>query len=916
MSKLIQEIKVFEGKAKAHLGSKWNNAKMQIEQQIRNYEKFISDSDLVAAMTDLDNLSDFNKLKRGTTIPPLLRFGYLTPENKDGKPMENYPIPLVLPYTENNALLFDMEHKDVPALFQTIALRFLLTMKLKVCKLYFIDPDFGNSFSLFKNVKNKQLDCELIYKPEEVNLLVSNLEKTISKANYLGTHPNLTAYNAQQAGAMAQPYHFVFIDDFPDVFTTSTALEGLCRLIEKNNATKAGIFIFINYSHKKNVPYGFDINRFKNICACISGDVSFSNWNQNISFPKYKIGLDMALPKNAGKIVDFINQLEEKETLSLDGWIEDLKKNKLIWKETTTNGIKVPVGYISAVKTFDFYLANDNDGDCKDFFALVAGRPRYGKTVLLHNVIVNSCMKYPPDELSLYLVDFAEGASFNIYRDLPHARALMLSNNKEYALRILKHLSSEAKRRADLYTQATEESGKQGKNSQQITNFAKYREVTGKKLPRIILVMDEFHYLFNSVDIVTMEARRELDDGIRQWGKFGISIILCTQDLSGVNFGDADTKITYRFALNLLEMDSKRVIRNGAAKSLKSQGQTIMNNTADGNEQSNVLFQCAFTPRYFEHVKYLDQVFQKYKNYFDKLPDCYICESGTDADVADNVNLLKQIENENFPVNYNECYVFVGRPDLLRDTHTRIRYHCQQYSNTLYIGEDFGTVIKSIAFSLLQIQKQSPANSKFYVMDCFNVGDEFQGAFNEITQYSQNYEVGNAYSIANYVNTIADELEKRKQAQTQQKNIEERIVLAVLNTQNCSVLKSESIMKPSETATKLIKIINEGAQLGIHCIIHTLSFNSMFGSSANLFKTDVFNLFVNKVFLKGADVQNMMLGGIKVSSVEENNLMLVLNNKLDGETYEQCKAYNNISTSGNNTAIEFISKFLKRKIIK
>jgi hypothetical protein len=908
MSKLISEITQFKQKSTDYLQSKAKNALLQIVQQNGNYEKFIADSDATAAMSDLNKLADL-KASKNTTIPPYLRFGYLIAETNSGKQLDKIPIPLLLPNAETAAVLFDMEHAkpdDIPALFQHIALRYLLSLQMKVCRFYMIDTDFGSSFSFFSTVNNPSLQRELFYKSEDINKLMNDLQKTVSQANqsYLGTHKNLTDYNSK-AGQMAQPYHFVFIDDFPNAFT-SQSLESLYNLISNGNAARAGIHIFINYSKKNNAPRDFDINRFKQICACVNanakGDVSLSNWNIKIPLPKYKTVIETTLPKNANKIVDFINNMEEEKIVfSLDAWIDDLKKQKQIWKDTTENGIKVPVGFVSPTEMFNFYLANDNDSNCNDFFALVAGRPGYGKTVLLHNVIVNSCMKYASDELNLYLADFAEGASFSIYRDLPHCKSLMLSNNKEYALRMLEHLEKEFKNRSHLYQQA------QKKFGQQVNTLTSYRKITGEKLPRILLVMDEFHFLFNSVDMVSLTAREKLCNGIRQWRKCGISIILCTQDLSGVNFGDADSKITYRFALNLLEMDSKRVIRNNAAMSLTRKGQTIMNNTANGNEQMNVEFQCAFTPRYLEHTNWLAA---GYKKNFGELPIKYICESGTDADITDNIALCQNIENESFTINHNYCDVFVGKPDLLRDSHTRIRYRRQQNSNTLMIGEDFGTAINTIATSLIQLQKQSATSSKLYVIDCFNAGDEFQGALNGLADYApDNFVLGNAQVI----DTIAEELEKRKQANSAGTFTEERIVLAVLNIQNCYDLKPQGggmMPMPSPAATKLAKILNDGAPLGIHCIIHSLNYNSLVGNG-NIFDSKVMNNFENKIFLKGADTQTMFLGGTKIGTVEENNIMIVQNNKLDGENYEQCKAYSEITANKSNATIDFISQLFE-----
>lgn len=912
MNKLLHGITNFKERATTHLQEKGKNALKQIIAQTVNYEKFIAASDTAAAMLAWEKLTNLQSPK-STIIPALLRFGHLLPYTKNGKELDKILIPLLLPLVGNNAILFDMQHsdkEDVPQFFQAVALRFLLSMQMKVCKFYLIDTDFGGSFSLLLTINNPLLQYDTFYQQEDIRKLLAELEKIVNQANksYLGKFPNLTSYNSS-AGPMAQPYHFVFIDDFPNNFQGNT-LDTLYNLINNNNAAKAGVHIFINYSTKNNIPRDFDIERFKKICACIlsnaQGDVSFENWNFQIPQPAFKIVPEMSLPQNAIQIVDFINNIEEEKVIfSLDDWIDDLKKNRQIWKDTTVNGIKVPVGFISPTQHFEFYLANDNDSDCKDYFALVAGLPRYGKTVLLHNIIVNACMKYSPEELNLYLADFAEGASFSIYRDLPHTKALMLSNNKEYALRMLEYVVAEAKHRSHLYQKAQKQYG------QQVSTFASYRKITGEKLPRILIVMDEFHYLFNSVDMISIKAREELCNGIRQWGKFGISIILCTQSISGVNFGNTADFITYRFALCLLEMDSKTVIRNAAAKSLTRKGQIIMNNSADGNEQLNVEFQCAFTPRYLEHVQFLSVM---YKKNFGELPVKYICEPGTYADISDNIQLSEMIAGDNFTVNHNFCDVYVGKPDLLRDSHTRIRYRRQQNSNTIYIGEDFGTAINSIALSLLQIHKQSHTNSKFYVMDCFNAGDEFQGVLNCIADYSPNFVIGNAQSVPDCVNTIAEELEKRKQNSEHGQQTEERIVLTILNTQNCYELRPQGsgiMPMPSATATQLAKILAEGAPLGVHCIIHSLNYASLVGTG-NIFDSKTMNNFENKIFLKGADIQNMLLGGIKIGAVEENGIMIVLNNKIDGESYEQCKSYNEITVNGNLGFIDFMSDLFER----
>lgn len=606
MSELKQHTEQFLKRGTEQLQKRQRDALIKISDNIVALNRLIKTRDDLVAMADWDTELE---APISSIAPEYFRVGSLQMINSQGKVIDKLNIPLLLS-TKVNAVMMNLgdNAEKVPNLFQNIIVRLLLSTRMSLAKVSVVDMDYGRSFPIVSSITNSMFKSQMFYRQDDVTQLIAGLAREISEVNrvFSGRYPDIDSYNAS-AGEMAQPYHFVFIDDFPNGFT-SQAIDDLLRLIDNGNAASVGIKIFINYSTKNPTPRDFDIQRFKKPCAWISkeneGKLSFDNWNQK--FPPNVIPtIDLDLPKNIGDYVDFLNGMKQREIVySLDGWIEDLKKKDLVWTGNTSDGINVPIGYISSTKTFDFYLANDNDGSCNDFFALIAGRPGYGKTVLLHNIIVNASMKYSPDELCFYLADFAEGASFSIYKKLPHVKSLMLSNNKEYALRMLNDLVLEAKKRSHLFQKAQREKGKQ------VTNLASYREVTGDKLPRIVFVMDEFHYLFLSTDPTTIAAKEALCNGIRQWRKFGISIILCTQSISGVNFGDADKQITYRFALNLLDMDSKTVIRNDSAKSLTRKGQTIMNNTADGNVSMNVEFQSAFTKHYLDHVDYLAKLYE------------------------------------------------------------------------------------------------------------------------------------------------------------------------------------------------------------------------------------------------------------------------------------------------------------------
>lgn len=826
--------------------------------------------------------------------PDHFRFGSLHLKNGSEEVLGDLDIPLLLP-TNVNAIVTELSTDSAKGskLFQSILVRLLLSTRMEFVKVSVVDMDFGNSFPVLSSIVNPQFRGQIVYRQEDIAKLISSLAEEICDANrtFAGRYPNIEEYNAS-AGEMALPYHFVFIDDFPKGFTSQSA-EELLRLIDNGNASRVGIRLFINYCSDVPKPRGFDMSGFQNCCSWIqkasNGSVSLENFPQK--FPQNMIpALDLDLPARLADYIDFINKIKKKEVVySLDEWIDDLKENGKVWSGNTAYGIKVPVGYLSSNQTFDFYLANDKDGSCNDFFALIAGRPGYGKTVFLNNIIVNSAMLYSPEELCFYLADFGEGASFSIYRKLPHVKSLLLANDKEYALRMLEDLVREAKRRSHLYQRAQRGTGRQ------ITNLASYREVTGEKLPRIVFVMDEFHYLFLSLDPVTLKAKEVLCNGVRQWRKFGISIILSTQSISGVNFGDADKQITYRFALNLLDMDSRSVIRNDSAKSLVRKGQAIMNNTADGNLQMNVEFQTAYTDKFINHVEYLDN---RYKSQYKSDPIRYICDSEIDVDVIDNPKLYKCVVHRSFEKNNQYCDVFVGKPDLLRDTHTRLRYQRRPHSNTLLIGDDLRTMVYNMAMQLIQLHGCSHPDSRFYVVDCQNVGNAFAGALEGMQDVCPGVHVGVASNIAEYLNECTAELERRKEESRNGNYVEPRVVLAIMNAQNCFDLKTPAgKFGVSELAGKLGTILSEGGQFGIHCILHGMLYDMIF-KSGGILSNDKFSLFENLILLKGADIHNMLLAGLKVSPVEEEGKMVVLNSKIDGEDYEQCKVYSDITSRG------------------
>ena len=100
------------------------------------------------------------------------------------------------------------------------------------------------------------------------------------------------------------------------------------------------------------------------------------------------------------------------------------------WAGNTTDGLDVQIGVDSKGEPQHFVM-----GVRGVHHGLVGGDVRMGKTNLLHVLISQLALRYPPEELELYLLDFKE-VEFDAYltERLPHARAITSRTDREFGL--------------------------------------------------------------------------------------------------------------------------------------------------------------------------------------------------------------------------------------------------------------------------------------------------------------------------------------------------------------------------------------------------------------------------------------------------------------------------------------------------
>ena len=172
------------------------------------------------------------------------------------------------------------------------------------------------------------------------------------------------------------------------------------------------------------------------------------------------------------------------------------------WSLDSRAEIEVPLGRAGATNLQYMRL-----GKGTSQHVLISGKTGSGKSTLLHAMITNLSLYYSPDEVHFYLVDFKKGVEFKPYAslNLPHARVIAIESEREFGMSVLQRLDVELRRRGDLF------------RAQGVQDLRAYRDANPDvRLPRVLLMIDEFQEFFVQDDKISQDAALLLDRLVRQ----------------------------------------------------------------------------------------------------------------------------------------------------------------------------------------------------------------------------------------------------------------------------------------------------------------------------------------------------------------------------------------------------------------
>lgn len=636
-------------------------------------------------------------------------------------------LPAVSPFPESPSLFLEAPaaaRADAVSLLQVAALRVLTLLPPGKVRFTFIDPvGLGESFAAFMHLADfddllisGRVWTESAEIDERLGDLTGHMENVFQK--YLRNEfESLEEYNAH-AGEVAEPYRILVVANYPAGFTERAAqrLESIV-----SSGPRCGVYTLLGFDPRQRGPRGFDP-------ASLSDEANVLRWQDGrfvtdalgpepvplVADPPPSPGLFAAVVRKIGELSKDVRRVEvpfRRIVPTADQW----------WTADSRRTIDCPLGRSGATKLQHMRL-----GLGTAQHVLVAGKTGSGKSTLLHVLVTNLALRYSPDEVEFYLIDFKKGVEFKTYaaHALPHARVIAIESDREFGVSVLERLDAVLRTRGDLFREV---------GVQDVASFRDARP--GIPMPRILLVVDEFQEFFTEDDRYAQTASLLLDRLVRQGRAFGIHVLLGSQTLGGAYSLARATigQMAVRVALQCGESDAHLILseENTAARRLNRPGEAIYND-ANGLVEGNSPFQVAWLGD-DERDEYLARVrdLARQRGLAPAAP--VVFEGNIPADPLRNAALVRRIEaaaaGHPEPTPDGTPSAWIGDAVSITGP-TAVSFPSRPGSNLLVVGHDSAAASGILSSCLVSLAVAAPANAEsvgqFHVLSGEAESDRWQ----------------------------------------------------------------------------------------------------------------------------------------------------------------------------------------------
>jgi hypothetical protein len=738
-----------------------------------------------------------------------------------------FPLPLGLVFPNEGSILFetsDSGHDAAIGALNNIILRLLSVAPPGRLKFTIIDPvGLGQNFAGIMHLADYEeqiINSRIWTQSGQIEQKLADLNEHMEKViqMYLrNEYATIAEYN-EQAGVIAEKYHFLVVADFPANFT-ETAAKRLLSIA--SSGARCGVFMLVHWDHRQPVPPEFIPNELRKNCVCITNkDNHFLVANR--SMPGIDLTLDLPpTPEFATEFIQRVGQASRDSSRVEVPFAHVAPPDAQIWTEETSSELRVPIGRTGATK---FQYLAIGKGTCQH--GLIAGKTGSGKSTLFHVIITNLALWCSPEQVEFYLVDFKKGVEFKCYATnrLPHARVVAIESDREFGLSVLQRVDDELKRRGDLFRQLG------------VQDLAGYKRAGGtESIPRSLLLIDEFQEFFVEDDKISQTASLLLDRIVRQGRAFGIHVLLGSQTLGGAYTVARTTlgQMVIRIALQCNEADAYLIMdeNNPAPRLLSRPGEGIYNDMA-GMIEGNSPFQVVWLP---DEVR--ESYLQKVRAHADANNGAWlgpiVFEGNAPADVRENP-LLRDLLAAPALKPATAARLWLGAPNSIKGP-TEAVFHRQSGNNLLLVGQRDEATLAILSIGLISLAAQYPLGAaRFILCDSTPSGTPHREFLERVLRAIPHpVTLAKQSELPEIMKDVSDEVNKR--AEDPDPDAAPPVFLFINGLQRFTKLRYEEDFgfsapdpeAPPNPALLLNNLICEGTRLGFHVITAADTYNNV-----------------------------------------------------------------------------------------
>lgn len=841
------------------LQTEFKRTTSEMEQQFRKaLNEVMSDSDIGSYVKMvLSSIPAFEGYTCSTTVPEYVCFGDVTMEvakktsihpevsqlmtNEVGRALDSSTLGVItakLPYCQrldDGISLFinysRNDRKKYQDYLRMMLLKLFMAFPPARLEATMIDPvELGETFAMFTKLgeeKPRIIDTKVWSQEKDITEVINTLRQKLETMTQ-------SYGDNKEARLKKEPVHVLAITDFPTGFTQN-ALRDLQAIVRKSASYGVCVFIWANSEEiaKLQSSQQSIFNEIKQML-----NVATATENGALKLETAKNGnvylqLDTMTSAEgyAKKVIETITKgIHDAtgKTVSFESMYDGIEDPNNWFAENTIRELSIPIGVKGASQVIKLVVGKT--GGSTAHHALIAGQTGAGKSTLLHTIIMSTLLNYSPEEVQMYLVDFKEGVEFKTYSklNLPSIRVVAIDCEREFGLNILKELQKEMKRRYDMF--------KREADREEISD---YRKITGKKIPKLLVIFDEVQELFRASadDNITNECENILSELLTLGRAAGIHIILASQTFNLISsikptlFAHA----AIRIAINGSEESANSVLGEGndGAKQLKEVGEAVFND-ASGKDSANVIFQVAHMSKdnranYLSKLSALQNSEAFAKKYKDKTR---ILLTNAEDDIFNVFNQLiinkKVTQLDNDDTRY--CLTIGDGFELNRKFKIGIAPRARQ--NMLIIGSDEKRAASIFYFSILSLlygelgnEDVRKDNQLIHLID-LAVEDEYIEPSNTHFKHIESLfpkqvkRVG-MRDMDELIGVTYDTLIRRMDGEEPS---DERLFLMFFGINRAHKLVSGNMYEDGDsgemsTLSKLAEIMKHGAKFGINCIV-------------------------------------------------------------------------------------------------